>query len=1451
MFSSWRRARRMRHLTTEFWNLVGRSEVAAALAFFEQSLAPWGIAVPKAVRSAYHFLRWCEGGAEADFQAVNQLATGMPGHSQLARAAQVAQQSARQRHLARALNAGQATGPLPPRNSSADPAAIPLERLAELLLAWSAASSPGASTQPGVVADGMLRALPAVADLPVELRWGAQRLFVWAAFASRRFSLVCREHARIHECLGAQADLVLQEAARAWGRDALVKGDVRQAQAALDGLAILGRDAARQQAVLDWGVAALQAHVGESVVQWFFHHAQQRWPDDPPGWRAMVIFGLAVSLLQQGRYSEGREALERWLQYRPATNESVSPDHPLDAELMSQGWYLLALSLLATTCNWAAPTHGRAAAAVARDRELVVQNRALWRTLRGQLRDLLAHAAERVPADVWWAQLLEGMLASVDSELVLDLPRLEKFSTAIERVESHFARERLKTMEGALLTKLKATEEAVELLRRDDVSHLRELKQAVLDGLGDAIPPTVRAAVAMTLWNADASYDPLPDLQQIPLQAENEGLIQRCIQQVRVAQTLRRLTETLWHSGASDELLPSLETLVEFDADVAAQGRLATALILLQRGDLPAAQGNVPEACPAEYQEVVDFLRFYLAWRQADLPTCRKYLAAGIDRNRYLTHGERAAAAVRVSGLLHALRAGQSERVGELVLELGGGAGAPRQLVHALVCLVASLLERGQPQEARLLLNCAPRETGGDASVLPSDMAAWRWTCVALDTLVAARLGQYTVCVNLAGALGAGAPPATSGFGGVDANQRILGWCLLLKLEAELAQAAQTAEQGAASWRVVRRELEAQSAALEAFPHLRPYLNLLSGLVTYLGTDMLVSDETIAKLHAAQQALSLQGKAGFIERVVAQLRWRKQVIDDFWNHLGTGDFHSAREIFHHEVQPALGERVPESIKLGVVLADWGCGAAPTGELLHRLDLLQHDASELATLIDRVRKYLLDGETVRQLIRLLQTGEFHQIVELAERTVWTGMEEGAMPIPVAIAKLYAMYRLENTDQAQRFASLIADNPHLETWVTDYGRLLLGYIHFQKAEKESPAAASAFERISTSTVLGHDVDRYWAAAHFSHGLQLLSVDKQEQAFEAFARSLSKRGSAADNTKLAPLFIHFGIKSIEERNGSRARHAFQVIADSIKGQADSARVIHDRVLANLGGLLCRALMDEDVEDLGGEKFLELLATLQPWTKDQDLPPGFPLAVELALRRLAICQELRRELRRNSRQRRDKKQLYRYLTEQAGALEKLLAVGVKDPAAAKARDPVLLVLQGVADLQWGGSGKLSAALENVNMAMQLGVQSLRLANFVDSHRQQIQKAAKEQVKVLDLFDAYLANGNVPGWVRQEFVRRDNVAELYRIHRNCTPEDLFVNDGTTGLSAWRARLQHLMEFIKADGLANDERLKARYETLGEMIKQVDELEAKTTTAEREILSVLAERLRSQSIELA
>src|SRR5256885_2123402 len=212
----------------------------------------------------------------------------------------------------------------------------------------------------------------------------------------------------------------------------------------------------------------------------------------------------------------------------------------------------------------------------------------------------------------------------------------------------------------------------------------------------------------------------------------------------------------------------------------------------------------------------------------------------------------------------------------------------------------------------------------------------------------------------------------------------------------------------------------------------------------------------------------------------------------------------------------------------------------------------------------------------------------------------------MPIAVAVTLLYAYYKTKRNDKAVDMGYRMSYATRLSQWVQDYGALILGYILFDE-EKYAPVDASAeqqlpgappplyavdvFAKISQSEILGHNVDKYWAAAHFNQGLQLLAVDQRAKAFDAFARSLGQRASGAKNTNLAPLFLHFGLQNLESGNGNRARQSFVLMQQSFGAQADAdeAQLLYT-LLAEMGQLLCETLIGEE-EDLGGIAFLDLL--------------------------------------------------------------------------------------------------------------------------------------------------------------------------------------------------------------------------------------------------------------------
>ncbi len=666
-----------------------------------------------------------------------------------------------------------------------------------------------------------------------------------------------------------------------------------------------------------------------------------------------------------------------------------------------------------------------------------------------------------------------------------------------------------------------------------------------------------------------------------------------------------------------------------------------------------------------------------------------------------------------------------------------------------------------------------------------------------------------------------------------------------MKVEAELAQAVRGADDLKVRWKAVRRSLEGQAADLQGDTPVQPYAFLIAGLLASLNTDAPVGDETIEQLRAAQRVLPLDSRAAFLEKVIGALSWRKRVVEEFWKALRRGDFKQGRAIYQGELVPAFGDRMPDPIRLGVLLVESETGAAAADVLLQRLTELQRDAPALnRELVEKVRTAVTEGDKVRRLGQQLKAHQFDAAADAAEKSAWAGFPAGAMPVPVALALLVARVKKEQTEQAEQLGSGIAGRPGLPVWARDYASLLLGRVLFSKKDYE--AAANAFESVSSTNLLGHDTDRCWAAAQFSLGLQLLAVDQKDKAFKAFGKSLAKRGGRAENSKLAPLFIHFGLKNMEAKKGNRAKDSFQLMAQSLDGLPDSPEVTLNRLLADMGLLVCQALMDEEAKNLSGDKFRELRKRLETAGKLTITSGGRPAVVNAYLDRLflilGVCQDLRRQVRLPTGERRKAAELYADLQPQVDALEKLR--GEQEP-----HDPVVFTLKGCAALLWQ-TGPADDAMHWLEQAMALGAQSPRLAQMLHRRRDAVKKSREQKGKVLDLFDVFLASGTIPSEVKAEFIRRDDLAVLYKLNRSYVPDDFATGGAGTEVQAFASRVQHLLAFVGDDPeLADHPDLKQLVAGAQESIERLTREAKEIEETERKVLTILATKIREQNLE--
>jgi hypothetical protein len=665
-------------------------------------------------------------------------------------------------------------------------------------------------------------------------------------------------------------------------------------------------------------------------------------------------------------------------------------------------------------------------------------------------------------------------------------------------------------------------------------------------------------------------------------------------------------------------------------------------------------------------------------------------------------------------------------------------------------------------------------------------------------------------------------------------------------MQAELGLAAGAADDAKARWRAVQQSLEGQAAALEREPHLRPYVFLITGLLSFVNSDTLVDQRTIDKVTLARRELLMPQRAQIVEQAIVHLNWRKGVIDEFWARMRRCDLKGAQTLFQTELLPTFGQRLPATIQMAVIIADWDSRQFETAALLQRLTGLERDCTPSARdLSAAIRSYLCDGDQARRLVSLMQEKHFDELLEETPRMEWTGLQPGNTPVPVALSQLFARVKTLQLDEAQNMGKALLNMAILPDWVHDIAALLHGYALFRSEAFED--AAESFQRIQSSTLLTHNTDRYWAAAKFSEGLCKLGVGQEAQAFTSFAQSLKHRTGVEETVGLAPLFIHFGLQGIDTRNGNRAKYSFALLIKNLEQLPPSSEVFTDILLAEMGHLLCRSLVDEDISELRGQCFLDLLQEMQITPTAEGVPQEMQLGYERTLRILAICQELRCQLRTAPKQRDKSKVLYRFLQEQIGELERLQSGAGDDRL-----DPTLMAFKGVVDLAFGKWGRKTDALLSIENAIRLGVQSPNLAKLLAEQKKKLLDAKEKSDAVLNLFDVFLTSGHVPSEVRDVLIRKDEVAELYRMSRNYMPRDIVANNGTPPVRDFCKRIDKLLEFINGEeGLSGDGELGKLRDQLKQLIDTLSKAEKELLEKERNIMEILGRKMREASLEEA
>jgi hypothetical protein len=1425
MLSKWLENRRVARDSRDFWAFVECGETQNALEIFRVKLNSKSIS--RELRAAGLLLRWVSDRDEKDYRALEKLAQNSPietavGQSwllvtQMRRLLQFAQEV---RNLVQGKNL---TGQIP----SIEARGLldcSFEFLAGAILDSRIANRGAHFGEQEIEAARRIVRRTQVGQTTTVGREIRARLFVWAAFLLHEYKSVLEDQGLKQDLGQALAKTARLAAAHAWAHRELARRNLKEALLAIREIDSEAGPEILQQLVMMCGASLLE-HDHELAREWFSAYRGHSGLARSEPWQIALAIGEAVAHCASADYSGAQQVFQTILKREPSGGHGAGGT--LEIRLRGEIHYLCAVSYVASTHHWnqAGPA----------DQDQRIKNRSLWATLRPQLERMISSLIAAGPETAWRGHFLVGLVAYVDSTVSLDLPTIDQFSASVDR-QTTDARAKLKTIQGTLAARAKATEEAIHLIQNNRFHQLADLKQVILDKMGGSIPPLVRASICMTIWIGNPDYDPLPELKALLQHPGIEHLISQCIAQVELVQAVGKLRRMCLDPASATEIVPSSEALAGFDAGMGQLAALAGAVIYLRRCETQLARRLIEKTIEYSSQEKIVFIRFYIAWKNKNADECQALLNS--THAGWITSLPGSPKAVKLMALLNALEQ-QGANSWELFLALAETKEV-KSLQLGISRLVLWLLEQRRPNLASNLLKEAKHRFLEGLSAPSPQHISLDWMCLVLWTFITAQAGQYATCVDTASRLLSMNMPELAAFGKREADRQMIAWVRLLMIEAELASVAHLQGDAKAQWHSMERVLKAHSEELSRNPFAQPYVCLIQALTLQLSAETQIDDEVLSRLEAAQQELPMKKHAGYLQDIVAKANWRKKIIEVFWNYLSVYDFNGARRTFQQELLVVYRGGVPEDIQLAMVIVEAEGPAETTDSVLLRFENFRKSARKSKPeLIERLRNYIIESGHIRHLIHLLKEQQFQKLIEQIDGSTWIGLKPGSMPLTVAIARLYSCLKIKRTEDVLRMGEQIRSGKNFESWTTNYGSLLLGYALFD--QQKYPEASVAFEGITESNVLGHDTDKYWAASKFNHGLQLLKVDQKEKAFEVFAESLSKAVHAHPAGDLAPLCAHFALKSFETRDGMRARESFTLLQMSLEMIDDSFRRQSGIVAVQMGLLLCQALMDEDVDELDGERFLQLSAQLTTCTPQTDQDSKMQVYLEHSLRILAICQELRRRVRMPPSKQTNKSKLADFLQKQVAPLEML-------NEKLHRHDPVLLVLRGLTSLRLS-RGQEKQAINSLDAAVRLGLQSQKLTTLLGKEREAIKRAGERYAAALTLFDLYLSDGSIPKSVTDKVIGTDSVSLLYKVGRNCDPRDMVSTEVQSGTALLCLRMERLRKFVDVAQVNGDPALKEFDESIRKLTAALKKTEEQLLEKERKMMGHLAALLQSQTID--
>lgn len=1366
-------------LTTDrFWSLM-ETNIEAALKYFDEKWGASPDACPQAIRVAYHLHRWLLDGGEEHVRKIEAIAQAEPPNSQLTRAYHIVKRQQFERQLAQAIWKREARETLPPPPRTTSKIAQTLDSLGLALVESLQVYHGEEQRQQGFL---VLKHLPPKRQIPSSLIHIYDHLFIWANWSQNQQDVLIANRGLLEKMKVADPERFLLTAAYRAGRTAALNGQSNAvAQAIATTQSLTGAKDIITSMVLSWGMETLENAAGGTLLAW----------SDLPEVGAAVnadkqaqrTFDLMVicDLFRNGQIVTGREKLEAVTDHR-------------DRQALG---YLDTLSLLASAAS----------------------TLMMWSPLRAQLIKSSRALVEADDESAWRGDLLLGLIAYADGNSVPRESALNSFRRAIEQVPEATTREHLRAIETVLLTRARAVENATEYIANRNCGKLRDLQDNVLAPLGDTIPPLIRIAVYLMLWESDAVYDPIPDLQRIPYTEETSAWIDRAILQVLFYQVVQTLTTLCRTPQSTDVPLPAVTALKESTVALAL-GQLATSLIHLTRAEWEQVRGVDVDALP-EMAQFEPFIRFYAAWQMADIKTSSALMHEYHD-NPYMSQYATLIDNLQSKRFLTGLEQRQTSVVRDEIWsnKLVGDNATREGFLRWMLNLAAWLLISRRTQGVETLIEVLRN----NLAELPFDALEMTWALDVLSGMAAAQRNKYTLSAEAF-------DRALDYAGSVPPDYTMLAtWSRLARLEAELGRAARATDDLDLQWPSIYRTIVTQINQLPTQPiTVLGYGHLIAGMIRYLTSSALVDDEMINSLKTAQRLLPLSKREAFLNEVISKLQWRKDVIMEFWNAFREGDFQIARTIYNKQIQVLLGDSVPPSMRFAVIVVEWRTGNAVAEELERQLAFFVQQYPQFQTQVERLRAQIAVEERMIRLTRTIRQGDYESVIGQIDTAQ-------ASP-PEQLALLLAYLKKQRLEDAE--STLAQTNGVTAEWQSNFRHLLAGYITFQKREYEQ--AAEHFSHIRSDEVAGKNRRAYWALARFQRGMELLKAGKQNEALDQILAYLRETNARANiDLTLARTLIYFGRQNLKQQNGNYALEAFTK-ATELTEQADGRDVgaFELHVVASIGKLVTQSkLRGKDMVPVTDEDFHALTDKIE----------GSPLykthhhiGLVVTTTKAMIVQTIIQEVEIASTKKHTQKSMDLLCAKLENNLDNLDAM-------IQGKDPLSILLRALIYAKLTTPPKLTEALQALQDVMtKFGMQSRKVSELAEVLKDMAETKQKLEDKVLSLLDQYLYSDvlrdrHIVAWLAED----DALQGVYSLNRQVTPRDLPSLPTHDEAATMKKRIEHMREWVNTVDLPDMKAVTEKLQQTEQKLNTYIEAYRQLLEAEASILTVITNSFRDQ-----